>query len=248
VVSRRSVGLATLVFALVGCRQVLGVEDLGVRDGGSSLDSGSEGGAPNACAGLPTSDGCYSCCAALDGGDVAFFAGELHTCACNTSCSVDCPVYCTPGAPGDSPGCDLCVYLLTFQPGAPCASAASTAAQASPGANAIDQCIQSCKLPTDDECAGLQTLRGCYDCCENKHLGSASLFASGPAQACVCDGGCAADCPSYCPSGGVDTGQCTRCQLDSLTDGGCAATGASQCGGSDCAAMTACMGLCAQTQ
>jgi hypothetical protein len=243
------VALAGGAIALVACRQVLGVEDLGVSDAGeaSSAEAG-PGDAGTGCQALATTEACYSCCAELDGGDQSFFKDDLHACICQTECSADCPVYCQPPAAAESTDCDLCVFLGSFQPLGQCHDRAATAAEASAGTGAIYRCLAGCNVPSDDECSKLSTLRGCYDCCGGKHLAALStLFGSPAAQACVCDAGCAGACPSYCPGGGVDVGACTRCALDSLVDGGCAATGAGLCNG-DCQNMTACMQLCAQTQ
>jgi hypothetical protein len=237
---------AGAALALVACRQVLGVQDLGVRDGGP--EGGLEGGSSGACSARATTEDCYSCCAELDGGDQGFFSGGLHACVCNSECSADCTNYCGPTAPADLTDCDLCVYLSAIPDAGQCHDPAAAAAQASAGANAIYRCLTTCAAPSDGECAGLTTLRGCYDCCVGKHWSSYGLLFGPPAQACVCDAGCAASCPDYCPNSAVDQGACTRCTLGSLTDGGCAATGASLCHDPDCLAMTACMQLCAQTQ
>jgi hypothetical protein len=233
-----ALGAAGAALAVVACRQVLGVQDLGVAEGGSG-----------ACNALSTTEACYSCCAEMDGGDLAFFQGDLHACACNTECSADCPAFCSsPQAPPDITDCDICVYLSEFSLLGSCRDAGIAASQSSPGSKAIYDCISTCPAPSDQECAGLSTLRGCYDCCEGKHLPAAdSLFSNG--RSCVCDGGCAGACPDYCTNNAAtDVGACTRCALGSLIDGGCASTGASLCTNQDCLQMVACMQLCAQAQ
>jgi hypothetical protein len=235
--------------AVVACRQVLGVQDLGVGEAGAET-SGSSSGSPAAaaCRAMTTTEGCYNCCALIDGGDQGFFKGDLHTCACNTACSNDCPTYCGPTAPGDSTDCDLCVYLESFNTQGDCYQRATTAGQGTPGATLIYQCIAGCSPPSDGECASLATRQGCYDCCALQHQAALRTLFGSPAQACTCDAGCASLCPSYCPTSSTDTPQCTQCVLDSLVDGGCASTGAALCSSPDCQAMTTCMQQCAQGQ
>ena len=214
----------------------------------SGADAGSEA-APGACNAFTTTEGCYSCCSQLDGGDIGFFKGDLHACACGTECSADCPMYCGPSAPADLTDCDICVYLSAYAPSGACRDAGVAASQASAGAEAIYRCIASCPQPSDSQCAQLSTLRGCYDCCEGAHpsAATATLFGT-QAHDCVCDAGCAGMCPQYCPSSQVDQGSCTHCALDSLVDGGCAGTGQSVCTSSECQALVACMQQCKQSQ
>ena len=227
---------------VVACKQILGVQDLGVVDGGGEGQAGAQ------CHGLASTEACYTCCAFIDGGDLTFFSGDLHQCVCQTECSADCPIYCGPSAAGDTIDCDLCVYLSVVPFSGPCQQRAAAAGASTPGSSLIEQCLQGCSAPSDVECAGVSTLRGCYDCCEGKHPAAQAAFFGATAQACVCGAGCAGVCPNYCPNNGTDVGVCTQCALASLLDGGCASTGAGLCTGSDCAAMTACMQQCAQPQ
>jgi hypothetical protein len=214
--------------------------------GVGAADAGSEAASQGACSAFTTTEGCYSCCSQLDGGDIGFFMGDLHTCACGTECRADCPMYCATSGNADIPDCDICIYFSTYSASGACRDAGVAASHASAGAEAIYRCIATCPAPSDSQCAQLSTLRGCYDCCEGKHpAATTELFGAGPHD-CVCDAGCAAPCSKYCPGLSVDQGACTRCALDSLVDGGCAGTGRSVCASSECQAVVACMQLCAQ--
>lgn len=216
--------------------------------GVGSLDAGSEAPASGACSSFTTTEGCYSCCSQIDGGDIGFFGGDLQTCACNTECGADCTTYCKPGAAADIVDCDICVYLSAYSSSGACRDAGVASSRTSAGAEAIYRCIAACPPPSDSQCARLSTLRGCYDCCEGKHSAAATELFGGAAHDCVCDAGCAASCPQYCPSPQIDQGACTRCALGSLADGGCAGTGRSVCASSDCQALVACMQQCTQPQ
>jgi hypothetical protein len=248
--------VAGAALGAIACKQILGVEDLGVvgSDAGDAGETGAGeaggGGAGAACQKLDGTENCYTCCALLDGGDQGFFRGTLNTCVCGAECSADCPQYC-PNGTGDIPDCDLCVFLASLVPTQPtvCADAAAQAAASSPGAAAIYECLQGCPQPTDVDCARLTTLQGCYDCCEYRHVTSRNALF-GPGHDCVCDaGGCANRCSqNYCPSMGVDTGDCTRCALDALLDGGCASLGTNLCNSADCRQMVTCMHGCMQSQ
>lgn len=248
--------VAPLLGALA-CRQIMGVADLGVAppDAGEGGDAGTgdvqgDVGPFAECHQLAGTENCYNCCALLDGGDQGFFRGSLLTCVCGNECSADCPQYC-PSGNGDIPDCDLCVFVDILGPtqAALCADAAAQAAAGSPGAAAIYQCLQGCPQPNDSDCAGLTTLRGCFDCCESRHLGSRNTLFGQEGHDCVCDaGGCGARCQDYCPSMGPDMGDCTRCALDALGDGGCSNLGQTLCSSPDCQTMVACMRGCAQPQ
>jgi hypothetical protein len=250
-----AVGLAAGLVGVGACRQVLGVQDLGVAEGGHEAGSGAEAGAPEAspsaaCADAGSTEGCFSCCANVPGGDQTFFKYDFHTCVCGTECSALCSAnFCTASPSSDTNDCDICAFETAFDPAGQCQQTAQTAGQANAGTQLIYDCISNCPVPSDTECAGLNTLRGCYDCCEGKHLGARSAFFGGAGNSCACNGGgCASACPTYCGSGGVDVAACTRCALDSLVDGGCATTGASLCGSSECQQMVACMQGCMQPQ
>ncbi len=227
----------------------LGVSACFPSYGVGSSDAGSEASPSGACSSFTTTEGCYSCCSQIDGGDIGFFRGDLHACACNAArCNADCPMYCGPSAPADIVDCDICVYLSAYSASGACRDAGVASSQTSAGADAIYRCIATCPPPDDSQCAGLSTLRGCYDCCEGRHSAATAELFGLAAHDCVCDAGCAGACPNYCPSPQADQGACTRCALGSLVDGGCAGTGGSVCASADCQALVACMLQCAQPQ
>ncbi len=246
--------MGSVLSAVVTTAGALGATACFPSYGVGSSDSGppaSDGGGevtPGACSTYTTTEGCYSCCSQLDGGDIGFFKGDLHACACNTECSADCPLYCGPSAPADIPDCDICVYESAFSAAGSCLDAGVAASRASAGALAIYRCIATCPPPSDSQCAQLSTLRGCYDCCEGKHPAATTELFGNAAHDCVCDAGCAGACTQYCASPQVDQGACTRCALDSLVDGGCAGAGRTVCASSDCKALVACMQRCVQPQ
>lgn len=149
-----------LACILVGCRAVIGVEDLHLAsDGGPGLDAGADAvstpdagaeaatdaGPPPADAAKPDLAACGAWCETDAGlGDAAAtFYAEMRPCMCQggapKACGAECPGLCPNGTPASSV-CEACILQQTFGGGV-CAGKATSC---STTCQAFGQCVTSC--------------------------------------------------------------------------------------------------------
>jgi len=151
--------LGLLACLLVGCRGVLGVEDLHVEvDGGSGLDGGldavamtdagedADAGTPDADAAKPDLAACGAWCA-TDGGladAAATFYGDMSSCMCKGSklqaCATECAGLC-PNGTVSSFACEACILQEAFGAGGVCFAKAGNCSKP---CTDFGQCVTSC--------------------------------------------------------------------------------------------------------
>lgn len=153
--------IGVLACLLVGCRAVIGVEDLHVAgDGGPGLDGGGDasitdagadvGGdtgdaAPPSDSGKPDLAACGAWCE-TDGGladAAAAFYGDMKSCMCQggvaKACGTECPGLCPNGSPSSS-ACEACILQQAFGGGVCVAKASNCSAPC----QAFGQCVKAC--------------------------------------------------------------------------------------------------------
>ena len=157
--------LGLLACLLVGCRAVIGVEDLHVAgDAGPELDgsvdavatsdaggdSASDAAGDTATAGdaaKPDLGACGAWCK-TDGGlgdAAATFYSDMKSCMCQGSvakaCTTECPGFCPSGVPSSST-CETCVLQQAFGNGGVCVAKASNCTGP---CLTFGQCVKSCQ-------------------------------------------------------------------------------------------------------
>lgn len=153
--------IALLACILVGCRAVIGVEDLHVAaDGGPGLDAGADAvsttdagaeaatdaGTPPGDAAKPDLAACGEWCK-TDGGlgdAAAAFNAEMKSCMCKgatpKACGSECPGLCPSGTPS-SAACEACILQQALSTGGVCfANASGCTAEC----QSYTQCVQGC--------------------------------------------------------------------------------------------------------
>lgn len=151
--------IGTLACVLVGCRAVIGVEDLHVvgADGGPGLDAGidavastdaavdGDSGTPPPDAAKPNLAACGAWCKTDGGlGDAAVtFYADMRSCMCKggnlNACGTECAGLCPNGSPSSS-ACETCILQQAFAGGVCVAKAGSC----SPQCLAFGQCVNTC--------------------------------------------------------------------------------------------------------